>query len=494
MKTNVSSIAFGLCFTLGSSLFAADEVKIPCNFDVENRGADCEIAEVKFDPNQKLPDPFEWADKSGRIANSMDWICRRNEIKAEVEKYEIGPKPEKPEVSAQYSGGKLKVTVTVNGNSIDLTCTVSVPSGNGPFPVAVSMGGSADFSGAVKVNYDYNQVVNLNYNGQKNQNDPFYKVYPDLWGKVANYSAWPWGASRIIDGLELVKDDLNLDLTRIAVIGCSSAGKMALYTGALDERITLTIAQESGGGGIPGWRVPKKLGQSGYNCEKIDNTNYSWFLQSMSKLDPYDLPHDHHELIAMVAPRAFLALGNENYNTWLCDQGGIISCMAAHEVWKAMGVEDRFGYDFAGSHPHCQASSSQTQACNAFIDKFLRNKEDTDTKILRAPPNVRENIENWVDWETPTIEYTTTPVIFKSERSITDVSGINCLFNALRSEFIIEANGNFSYMMVNQAGKVLATGSGFNKTSISRRYPNGVYFFKVNHNAVSKTVKLVTSQ
>jgi hypothetical protein len=31
--------------------------------------------------------------------------------------------------------------------------------------------------------------------------------------------------------------------------GCSYADKMALFAGAFDERIALTIAQESGGGG-----------------------------------------------------------------------------------------------------------------------------------------------------------------------------------------------------------------------------------------------------
>ena len=75
-------------------------------------------------------------------------------------------------------------------------------------------------------------------------------MYPSLWGKIGNYSAWSWGISRLIDGITQVKDQLKIDSTKIAVHGCSYAGKMALFGGALDERVALTVVEESGGGGI----------------------------------------------------------------------------------------------------------------------------------------------------------------------------------------------------------------------------------------------------
>ena len=54
--------------------------------------------------------------------------------------------------------------------------------------------------------------------------------------------------------MELVQNVLPIDLKHIAVTGCSYAGKMALFAGAFDERVALTIAQESGGGGATSWR------------------------------------------------------------------------------------------------------------------------------------------------------------------------------------------------------------------------------------------------
>ncbi len=43
---------------------------------------------------------------------------------------------------------------------------------------------------------------------RRSSSDPFYKVYPELWGKIGNYSAWAWGISRLIDGIIQVKDQL----------------------------------------------------------------------------------------------------------------------------------------------------------------------------------------------------------------------------------------------------------------------------------------------
>lgn len=110
-----------------------------------------------------------------------------------------------------------------------------------------------------------------------------------------------------------MQDDLPVNLERLAVTGCSFAGKMALFAGAFDERITLTIAQEPGGGGAAAWRVSETMG----NVEKLGATSRAWFMESMFQFsggNVWKLPMDHHELMAMVAPRALLVLGNPDYD------------------------------------------------------------------------------------------------------------------------------------------------------------------------------------
>ncbi|MBK8808225.1 MAG: hypothetical protein IPO21_17005 [Bacteroidales bacterium] len=354
---------------------------VPLVYDVENTGASCSVTYGNLSTTlATLPDPFTMNDGT-KVSTFDGWKCRRNEIKKDLEQYEIGTKPDKPQnITATYSGGTLTVNVTISGQTLTLTSKLNIPSGAGPHPVVIGMNSATGgvtaslFSGCITMPFTHDQIVNYNMNSQQRQTDPYYKIFPDLWGKIGNYSAWSWGISRLIDGLELVKDQINVDMKRIAVTGCSYAGKMALFGGALDERIALTIVQESGGGGISSWRLSQAFTtRTGTEVEKIDNTNYSWFKTSMKTLKPNTLPHDHHELIAMIAPRAVLILGNP-YQEWLGDESGYKSTMAALEVWKAMKVEDRFGYDFASGHEHCQLATSQSTACQSFINKFLKTK------------------------------------------------------------------------------------------------------------------------
>ena len=385
------------------ALLISVQAQVPFVYTEENTGKECKKPQLPEPSNlkkvDKLPNPFEWSDGSGKITSLEEWKCRRAEIKAEIEKYEIGTKPETAKVEATYNGGVLKVVVSDNGQSATLSSNLKVPSGSGPFPIIIGMNsptGSLDssiFSDFIQVPFLHDQVAKYGMNGQKDTSATFYKMYPDLKNN-GDYSAWAWGVSRLIDGLEQVIDQINGDLSKIVVSGCSYAGKMALFSGAFDERIALTIAQESGGGGINSWRVADTIG----NVEKIANTNYSWFMQYLKNNfngKANLLPYDHHELIGMIAPRAFLALGNPDYE-WLGDPAGYVSVMAAHEIWKAMGVGDRFGFDFAAGHMHCSAAKSQSDAVKAYVDKFIRGK-DGKQSLDGHPGNI--DASSWYsDW------------------------------------------------------------------------------------------------
>jgi hypothetical protein len=108
------------------------------------------------------------------------------------------------------------------------------------------------------------------------------------------------------------------------------------------------------------------------------------------------LPHDHHELMAMVAPRALLVLGNPDYE-WLADESGYVSCMAAREVWKTFGIADRFGFSIVAGHMHCRLPESQYPEVEAFIEKFLLGNTTVDTNVAKSP---FENVDaqKWYSW------------------------------------------------------------------------------------------------
>jgi len=368
----------------------------------ENTGANCNATFAPLKKNTKLPNPFAMHDGS-IITSKAQWPCRRAEIKADIEKYEIGPKPEPPTVQATLSGSNLSVKVTVGANSITLTSTVS---GSGSC-VVIGMNNTASIvSGCTQVPFKHDQVVGYNNGGgAQNQSDPFYKLYPSLWGKIGNYTAWSWGISRLIDGLEQVKAQMNIDTTKIATWGCSYAGKMSLFGGAFDERVALTIVEESGGGGINAWRTSQDFtARTGTNIEKIDNTNYAWFMSSMKTLDPYSLPHDHHELIAMIAPRATIILGNGDYE-WLGDESGYKSTIAAINVFKALGVADHIGYDFTSGHGHCQAPAAQTASVKTFVDRYLKGGTGSPNVAIKPTSTTfMLDTAGVIDWTTPTLQ------------------------------------------------------------------------------------------
>lgn len=379
-------------------------------------GAGCDAAPGEYGAvdNPNLPNPFQMHDGS-IISTKAEWECRRAQIIHDLEEFEVGPKPPPPEVAASLNGNTLSVVVTTDAGSITLTSNIS---GSGPC-VAIGVDGpSSMISGCTNVPFSANQVARQGTTGDAFQSDGYYQVYPELWvpagdgnAAVGNYSAWSWGVSRLIDGLEQVKDELGIDMTKIGIHGCSWAGKLALWAGALDARIALTVAQESGGGGAASWRISEDYEDAtGSSVEDLDNTGWSWFIDWLVEpyiesggggKNPHLLPHDHHELVALIAPRALILLPGDPGNTHLAPHSAYASFQAAKQVWKALGVEDHagvVGHNQGGAH--CQASQSQSQATNAFVDRFLKDG----SSATQFNSGVDYNWESYVDWDTPTLQ------------------------------------------------------------------------------------------
>ncbi|MDF7814966.1 T9SS type A sorting domain-containing protein [Hymenobacter sp. YC55] len=408
MKAKLTSLMLLLYF-LSLEVFAQAP---PLVYTVENTGGSCVAPPLpafnQLPAIEPLTDPFMWSDGRGRSTNFSDWECRRNEIKAEIENYEIGRKPERPQtITASYApgtgtgNGTLTVNVTVNGKTLTLTSQVSLPTGPGPFPAIIGMNSlSGSVPAAVftsrniaRIQYNHNNVTTY---GNPQLTDPYFQLYPDQnLENSGQYAAWSWGVSRLIDGLELVQASLPIDLKHLGVTGCSYAGKMALFSGALDERIALTIAQESGGGGAPAWRVSETLGA----VEKLGATDYRWFKDDMKRFESTNvakLPHDHHELMAMIAPRALLVTGNTDFE-WLANPAAYVSARAAHEVWKTLGIGDRFGFYIDGAHNHCAVPATQQPAMEAFVDKFLLGNTSVNTNITTHPYPALD-YQRWYKW------------------------------------------------------------------------------------------------
>lgn len=412
----------------------------PLVYSVENTGAKYAApvfpAFGQLPIIRPLPDPFRSVDGRRRPWFN-DWERRRNQIKAAIETYEIGPKPDCSDctITANYvppapgstARGTLTVVVTRNGKSLTLTSGIYLPSTTtgAPFPVLIAMTFFASASGpnygslpssafaglpVATVDFVHNQVASLSFGFTSHSADPFYQLYPELCAGVCSsgtsnsgeYAAWSWGVSRLIDGMEIASrqalNPLPIDMKHLAVTGCSYAGKMALFAGAFDERIALTIAQENGGGGAPSWRVSHEI-EANRSVEDIDDTSYEWFGQQMKQFagdNVYKLPTDHDELMAMVAPRALLETGNTDFY-WLSNRSNYISARATQRVYNTFGIGDRFGFYIDGGHAHCGTLPAEAPAIASFVNKFMLGQASISSDIEVTPfPTL--DYERWTWW------------------------------------------------------------------------------------------------
>lgn len=403
---NTKKMRITLAALLLSQMTTFGQTAMPLVYDKECANDNFRVPEMpaidKLPEITTLPDPFAWADGSGRSTDFKDWERHRFEIARQLQHYELGMKPvvSKDSIEATLINDTLRVVVHENGETLLLTAPIKYPEGNGPFPAIIGIGRP---TGSLPVQlFDKRRIAQITFNftqvmshTQKRGNEPINRLYPDQTDMGA-YCAWPWGISRLIDGLEKVGKKSRIDLSHLAVSGCSFAGKMALFAGAFDERIALTIAQEPGGGGVDAWRVSETLG----NVETLGRTSYAWFLESMRQFAGKNvnrLPIDHHELAALIAPRALLVLGNTDYE-WLAEESNYVSCQAARMVWKAFGIEDRMGFSIQGGHMHCMLPESQYPEVEAFIDKFLLGKTDVDTFVSKADMFEDVDYLKWMPW------------------------------------------------------------------------------------------------
>jgi dienelactone hydrolase len=109
---------------------------------------------------------------------------------------------------------------------------------------------------------------------------------------------WKTGMAKMVwDGmraLDLLETRTEVDRTRIGCIGHSLGGKTALYLGAFDARVAATVSCEGGVGlAFSNWHDP-------------------WYLGAQIK-EPI-FTRDHHEIIALIAPRPFLLIGGSFTN------------------------------------------------------------------------------------------------------------------------------------------------------------------------------------
>ena len=123
-----------------------------------------------------------------------------------------------------------------------------------------------------------------------------------------------WDGIRAADYLESLPQ---VDRERIGCLGHSLGAKEVLYAAAFDERFKVAVFSEGGIGlTFSNWDAP-------------------WYLGPRIKQPGFG--HEHHELIALIAPRPFLLLAGNSADS----DKSAASVEAARPVYELLGAKDR---------------------------------------------------------------------------------------------------------------------------------------------------------
>jgi hypothetical protein len=386
----------------------------PTNDFVEDHRSQCQIGNIPTSVNNsKLPDPFKMLSGK-RISTKEEWKCRREEIAATFEKVMFGEKPRNPDkVTGRKSGNKYTVTVTNKGSTASFDVTIN-NAGTRAKPKAALIGLDQGFGMGGSLGSATNGLdiasITFNTNNLAPENNPssgaFFKANPG--SRAGTIMAWAWGVSRLIDALEN-DPDAGIDVKHLGVTGCSRLGKAALAIGAFDERIALTIPQESGSGGASLWRVGAQVNrQKGKQFVQglgSAATEGNWMISSFRNYDGRvdTLPFDQHMLTGMVAPRALLVIDNAGQE-WLGEVPSNYCGQATKEIFDALGATDNYTYTQEGGHMHCSLPNGQFDEVKDFINKFLLEKSSVKTGKIDYTKNTQPinfSKTEWIDWNTP---------------------------------------------------------------------------------------------
>jgi len=158
-----------------------------------------------------------------------------------------------------------------------------------------------------------------------------------------------WDASRAADVLTSLPF---VDPQRLGCIGYSLGGKGALFAAAFDERFRATVSSEGGIGlAFCNWRADYYLGPP---------------------IREPGFPLENHEVLALIAPRAFLLLGGEASD-------GDRSWSFIEAVWplyRLLGAGDRVGL-FNHRQGHAFPPAAQARAYT-WLEHWLSEAKNPD--------------------------------------------------------------------------------------------------------------------
>ena len=312
-----------------------------------------------------------------RVVTEKDWEDRRKEIQALVQYYWYGTTGTFAQgkdiidiiTNVTVSGNNITVTLEDNGISTSITYTVTMPSeesieaaGYDPNNIPWGIGSNQTDYGIA--------YVSLPWFGGGNHSDLYptdYRVTGHDAGSIMQY-AWRVGVfPAALEWLEKNDPENATSLNPYGgfVTGVSIGGKQARMAAAMNDRIAVSAASESGAFGIN----PFRYLQEGrlYNYAGVRQTNHfryqktynslyysgewGWLgLNTARKFSEHNkalIPFDMHLISALMAPtsknpkRALIEFLNDSQSQgWAAAEPGVMNYLAAKEVFDWLGSKN----------------------------------------------------------------------------------------------------------------------------------------------------------
>ena len=159
----------------------------------------------------------------------------------------------------------------------------------------------------------------------------FYRRHPG-WSAVGKAI---WDSTRAVDVMTTLPE---IDPARIGVIGHSLGGHGAVFAAAFDDRIAACVSNCG-------------LTTFADNPRRLDWSRDHWYIYIPSLrtrfLAGLDAPFDFHELVACIAPRAFLNISSLSDGVMGISDRALIELYGeARGVWRLLGASDRLAAYF----------------------------------------------------------------------------------------------------------------------------------------------------
>ncbi len=169
---------------------------------------------------------------------------------------------------------------------------------------------------------------------------------------------------------EFLRARRDVDAKRIGFIGFSLSAKTAVYVGAFAPEIAATVALDPhiAINGSTNYYAPWYLDWT----RKFDGVSVLSLLDTDAKTAGFE--HDHHELLALAAPRPFLLIGGSQKEDNAGDSDDLQSWAyinRAREVYRLLGVEDRLEF-VPTTDGHKANGPTIDPAWQGFFERWLK--------------------------------------------------------------------------------------------------------------------------